>query len=194
MYTSKDKSPLSWPVTQPRTKVRERYKFKLRLGQALDALRREIKLLGVRDAIITCNLPVGSYGTFLIDDGRLADPGVAVYFTLKNAPLAMGCDKWEKLCDNVNALAHTIEAIRGIARWGSTQMMEQAFRGFSALPAPDSDWRTVFQLHGPVSFDDVRVRYKDLALHAHPDREGGDNDAMVRLNRALEAAERELRS
>lgn len=67
-----------------------------------------------------------------------ADKGVAIYFTLNSRQMCFACDRWDKVQDNIYAIAMTIEALRGIERWGSGSMVEQAFTGFVALPAPKS--------------------------------------------------------
>lgn len=188
---AKDRSPLAWPPAQKRTQHRSVSRFKTKLSAALESLRRELRLLRGTDIIITTNLPVGSRGSFLIDEGRLKDPGVAAYFKLRGKPICMACDLWWTLAENVVALARTVEALRGIDRWGSTQMMDRAFTGFAALPPTPTGWRATLGVDGPTDLESVRAIYKRMALDAHPDR-GGTHDAMVRLNAALQAAEREL--
>src|SRR3546814_19053229 len=50
--------------------------------------------------------------------------------------MTFACDRWDTVRDNVRAIGKTIEAIRGIERWGASDMMERAFSAFEALPAP----------------------------------------------------------
>jgi hypothetical protein len=186
--------PLYWPEGVKRTTYRTRSKFKTGLGAAREELLNELKLLRTTNVVISTNLSLRTdNGLFRIDDRRLADPGVAVYFRLKNQPRAMSCDRWDELASNIHALALSIEAMRGIERWGSSDMVERAFTGFTALPPAEHDWRAVFGLASPSSprLDLVKDAYRALALKAHPDR-GGSTEAMARLNAAMEAAEREL--
>lgn len=185
--------PLYWPEGAPRTESwkRRRAPFKTMLGTARENLVRELKLLGAGNKVISTNLPLRPDGLFRIYDGKLEDPGVAVYFRHDRADRAMCCDRWDTLAANIQAIAKTIEALRGIERWGSGDMVARAFAGFASLPAPATDWRAVFggyEAHGLAA---VRSRYKALALEAHPDR-GGSTEQMARLNAAMEAAEREL--
>lgn len=120
------------------------------------------------------------------------DTGVAVYFDLKGDQLCMTCDRWRLLEDNVRAIGKTVEAMRGIERWGSSETMKRAFSGFRhALPAAGIDWRGVFDLKPGATFDDAKRRHRELARNAHPDR-GGNEHEMVRLNQALDAAKEEL--
>ena len=54
--------------------------------------------------------------------------------------MCFACDKWRDVYDNIYAIGKTIEALRGIERWGTGDMVEQAFTGFVALPSPKSPW------------------------------------------------------
>ena len=58
----------------------------------------------------------------------------------------------------MQAIAKTIEALRGINRWGTGDMMEAAFKGFSALPAPDTNkpWREVLDTPQCVNIETAR--------------------------------------
>jgi hypothetical protein len=40
--------------------------------------------------------------------------------------------------DNLQAVAKTIEALRGIDRWGTREMVDAAFQAFAAIPASAS--------------------------------------------------------
>lgn len=186
--------PLYWPEGVKRATHRPWSKFKATLGIAREELLQELKRLGAQDVIISTNLPLRNDGLFRIDDKKPSDPGVAVYFKLKGQPRAMCCDRWSDLASNIHALALSIEAIRGLSRWGSSDMVERAFAGFTALPAPAHDWRVVLGFPtGQPPLELVRERYKARALAAHPDH-GGNAEEMIRLNQAMQAAERELQS
>jgi hypothetical protein len=67
------------------------------------------------------------------------------------------------------------------------------FRGFAALPAPE-DWRKVLFIapFEKPTIEDAERAYRAMARGAHPDHPGGSHDAMARLNRAIEAARKEL--
>jgi hypothetical protein len=190
--------PLYWPEGVKRTPPgrRARARFKTMLGAARENLLGELERLGAANKVISTNLPLRPDGLFRIDDRRLEDPGVAVYFIHVGKPRAMACDRWDTLAANIHALALTIEALRGIERWGSSDLVERAFTGFTALPPaapPPEHWMTVLGFHpsSQVGMASVRARFRELALERHPDR-GGSDLAMARLNEAMEAAEREL--
>lgn len=186
-------SPLRWPQGKQRTPPRQRKpaKFKLSLVGARDDLLAELRRLGACYVVLSSDLEVRKDGLPYATQRAPTDTGVAVYFNLDKEQYVFACDRWDLVEDNVRAIGKTIEALRGIRRWGSGDMLRQAFRGFKQL-APASDWRRVFGVNSSVTLRAVRVLHRQLALEAHPDR-GGTNEAMANLNAALAAAEEELR-
>jgi hypothetical protein len=111
-----------------------------------------------------------------------SDKGVAVYFSHKKRPMCFACDRWDKVQDNIYAVAMTIEALRGIERWGGGKMMEEAFTGFTALPAPPSPWE-LLGLKPGASSAEIETAYRDKAKRWHPDA-GGNHEQMAKLNAA----------
>lgn len=189
--------PLSWPRDRPRTPphLRERSAFVVKqLGRARDELMAELKRMRATDVILSTDVPLKRDG-LPYADGDPEDPGVAVYFTLKGKALCFACDRWRTVGENAWAIAKTVDAMRGIARWGTGEMVERAFTGFAALPpSPESDWRSFMDVHDARTLDEVRAKYRELARGAHPDVAGGSHDDMAKLNAAMEAAEKELGS
>lgn len=59
---------------------------------------------------------------------------MAVYFTHEKEPKCFACDCFDRVEDNLQAIRKTIEALRGIERWGSSEMLNRVFKGFAALP------------------------------------------------------------
>jgi DnaJ-domain-containing protein 1 len=88
--------------------------------------------------------------------------------------------------DNVRAVGKTIEALRGIERWGASDMMERAFSAFEALPAPEQWWQ-VLGVSASASAAEIDAAYRAKARAAHPDT-GGSDAAMARLNAARDRA------
>ena len=188
--------PLRWPPGKPRTPSgqREVAKFKLRLSAARDDLLEELRRLGARYVVLSSNLRVRRDGLPLAKQRQPEDPAVAVYFNLDADQFVFACDVWTLVEDNVRAIGLTIGALRGIKRWGSSDLLKQAFSGFQQLPAAGVDWRSVLDLHHPgVGVDDARDAYRRLARAAHPDH-GGNPHEMMRLNEAMDAAKKELGS
>src|SRR5262245_54177038 len=75
-------------------------------------------------------------------NGSRRTGGSAVYFTHKGRQMCFACDRWDKMEDNLHAVSKTIEALRGIERWGTGEMVQQAFTGFVALPG-NSPWEVL---------------------------------------------------
>ncbi len=115
------------------------------------------------------------------------DPGVAVYFRLRNLPHAIACDKWTRVSDNLTAIAKHIDAIRGQLRWGCATV-DQVFAGFKALPAVGErrPWWTVLGFETPPpDFGPVERKRDELARRHHPDR-GGNVNQMAEINAAYD--------
>lgn len=189
--------PLQWPDGRPRTPAHRRGKaaFTSTFAVARDNLLGEVRRLGGRNLVISTNVPLRQDGLPYANYRRLDDEGVAVYFTYSGKQMCFACDRWDKVEHNMHAIVKTIDALRGVARWGTGDMMAAAFTGFTALPAPGAPrgWREVLGIPpGITSIGIVRAAYKALAMKHHPDRPGGSHDSMTELNAALAAAEKEI--
>lgn len=177
--------PLTWPPGKPKQGGREQSLFRTNLGKAITNLQREVKLMSGTNLVISSNLPLRKDGVPMARAGYIGDPGVAVYFDLKKKPMCFACDRWNKVDDNMQAIAATITALRSIERWGSGSMVEQAFTGFAALPAPEQPWQ-VLGVSSHATKDEIDTAYRRLASEHHPDK-GGDEQRMMRINAAREA-------
>lgn len=120
---------------------------------------------------------------------KVKDPGVAVYFVMKDRPIVLACDKWNRVECNLWAIAKHVEALRGQERWG-IGTVEQAFTGYMALPAPMDlkPWWEVLGIKEEDGHLRVRQAYRDLAVKNHPDN-GGSHEGMVEVNQAWENAQ-----
>ena len=186
--------PLTWPTGWPRTPWNHKRPspFKTTDTKAQNFLFDEIRRLGGRDVILSSNLKLRNDGYPYANQPRCDDEGIAVYFKRRGKDYVFACDTFHRRDANMHAIAKTIEALRGIERWGASDMLERAFTGFTALPPP-FDWRTVlgFVPSDTPTLDEVERHYKDLIHGVHPDQ-GGDHDAFVDLNLARDAARKEL--
>lgn len=204
--------PLSWPTGWPRTPShrRQRARFRrvgtqaydradgskglwkqnqlLTVAQAIDRLQIELGRLGASREILSTNLDVRLDGLPRSGQREPQDPGAAVYFQLQGQPRCLACDRWDRVADNIAAIAAHIEAIRAVDRYG-VGTLDQAFAGYAALPPSASDWRTVlgFAADDRPTVDAITQRYRERARRTHPDA-GGSHDAMATLNAARDAA------
>jgi len=180
---SPNRYPLTWPPAWPRTKYPQRARFDTSQSTAQSGILRELSLLGATNVIISTNIELRRDGLPYAKQPRAdEDRGVAVYFTLDGQQQCIPCDKWNTIADNMQAIRKTIEALRGLDRWGAKEMVNAAFRGFKALPESGSivtpysprPWHEVLQVSPDASGPVVRAAYKQLALKTHPDQGGSD--------------------
>lgn len=189
--------PLFWPQSRPRTPAHQvaRSRFDSTQDRAQRALLDEIRRLGGRETILSTNIRLRNDGLPYASQREPDDAGVAVYFTYKKQPMCFACDRYWRMWENMHAIRLTIEALRGIARWGTGDMMESAFRGFTALPAPGAQrsWREVLGVAADeTDINVVRANYRSRAAQEHPDR-GGDHNAMSEINQAWAQAQEALK-
>jgi hypothetical protein len=98
--------PLCWPDSWPRAAYRISSRFEERtVNQAFEALGNELKRLGCSEWKLSTNIPRTSSGSINSTFRQPADPGVAAYFKYNKKPVALACDKWSRLEDNIYALA-----------------------------------------------------------------------------------------
>jgi hypothetical protein len=117
------------------------------------------------------------------------DPGAAVYFTLKRAERCLACDRWDRVSDNIAAIAQHIDALRRIDRYG-VGTLDQAFAGYAQLPErAGRDWWTVLGVEPDAPLAVIEEAFRDRARVLHPDT-GGNHDAMASLTAARTEARR----
>jgi hypothetical protein len=209
--------PLQWPEGWPRTKAgQKKYgKFgtkKTRPGssyartedititEASTRVLVELERMGIQrqDIVISTNVRTRLDGLPRSGEREPDDSGAAVYWKEWNdTRRVMAIDQYTKVADNIAAIAATLDAMRAIERHGGAQILDRAFTGFVALPAPGSarTWRQVFGFSDTeiVSSDLLREAYRVLASKRHPDKkETGSHAAMVELNVAYDEAKREI--
>jgi hypothetical protein len=186
--------PLHWPAGWPRAKGRSTARFSQKVDNgrytetktvsvavARDRLQRELDLLRASYPTLSTNVELRLDGQPRSDRRDPEDPGVAVYFRLQGRDIALACDKWDRVADNITALAKHIEALRGMDRWG-VGTAAQAFAGYQMLAAPEQ-WFEVLGVSVSATEAEIKSAYRTLAMAAHPDQ-GGSDAAMARLNAA----------
>lgn len=185
--------PLSWPVGWQRTSNPRRSAYGDRsLAAARESVQREVRLFGGRDLIISSNLELRLDGLPRSGQRQPLDKGVAIYFKYKSNPVSFACDKWASVEDNLWAVSLTLSAIRQIERSGASEMLDRAFAGFAALPAPgetsgESWWRTLGVMP-TATMDEIKAAYRGKVKVHHPDA-GGDPLEFQSIQSAYDAAQ-----
>lgn len=196
--------PLEWPAGWDRTPPDERKnsQFKTGFEQARIQLLDEIRLLAGEGGspVITCNIPMRKkdglpYSKYSAPDFEPDDPGVAVYFWFNEEQVCIPCDKWMRVRDNLHAIELTINALRGIERWGAKEMVSAAFKGFEALPSPEDEvtTRDFNYFEDCKTMEELKDRFRELSKFHHPDS-GGATEDFAEIHRQYKKREDELRS
>lgn len=181
-----DAYPLHWPQGWPRAKEPQNARFAGTFAKIRDELFAEIERMGGQYIILSTNIPLRRDGMPYANQREPDDRGVAVYFERRGRQMVFACDRWNRVQDNMRAIQKTIDAIRGVERWGASEMMERAFQAFEALPSPKSCWE-ILGVRPGASHSEIEAAFRDKAKRAHPDA-GGSTTAMADLNRARDEA------
>lgn len=193
--------PLQWPAGRPRTAAPETtYAFRrtgtrsrYTITQAVDLILAELGRMGVPHVVISSNLRVRLDGRPHADQRAPQDAGAAIYFQHRGRQVCFACDKWSTVEDNLRAISLTLEAVRGMERWGAASI-EATFTGYAALPAPAGhrEWWEVLEVSSFADTSDVRAAYRSLVKEHHPDA-GGDAEKFLQIQAAYQAWEEKQR-
>lgn len=205
-------NPLCWPAGWRRTKSRSTAKFRdgvggwrgeegqrtykaagrVDVGEGTNRVLRELKAMGVPswNVIISSDLKLRNDGLpYATQATAHLDPGVAVYWKDRNGQKrCMAIDRYDRIADNLAAIAATLDAMRAIERHGGAEILDRAFTGFAALPAPAAQQKPheILGVDERASRSEIDYAYKRLAAQCHPDK-GGSNDQMSRINTARDS-------
>lgn len=217
--------PLYWPEGWKRTSRRVRASFgkqgsyyseqrqahvtgakqKLTVSQGVQRILAELGRMGIseRDAVISTNVPTRLDGLPYSNAAEPRDPGAAVYWE-KHLPgvgparkQCMAIDLYDRVADNLAAIAATLDAMRAIKRHGGAEILDRAFQGFAALPerAGGLGWREILgfpPLTTPTE-SMVKDHFRERAPKVHPDTATGNRDEFEQLVWARDAALKEVR-
>lgn len=167
-----DAYPLQWPAGKPRTQIPKRSNFSGSQNECQNQVVKEVKLLGGRNLVISTNIKLRQDGLPYASQRAPDDKGVAVYFEYEGNQQCFACDKWDLVKDNMRAIAKTIEALRGIGRWGSGDMVRSAFKGFQALPPPikkQKKWYEILEVQPNWDIARIKVHFKRHYILAESD-------------------------
>lgn len=174
--------PLSWPFGKPRCKKPQPSRFKVNFAKARNELMKELQLLDAKLPVLSTNIPLKRDGLPYASQKEPDDRGVAVYFIYEGKQFCFACDRWEKTGDNIQAIRHTIASLRGIERWGTGEMVQQAFTGFTALPNPENPY-DILGIHKNATTEEINSAYRAKVKILHPDNGGSSED----FNRVVNA-------
>lgn len=210
--------PLAWPTGWKRTPAENRKggkfvrtekvysdtssrtkTYQMTVEVARKRLIAELDRMGIPDyqVILSTDIPLRKDG-FQRSDYEPANPGAAVYWRDRDEQRVMAIDLYDRVADNIAALAATIEAMRAIERHGGAVILDRAFSGFAALPAPvtgQKPWREVFGFAQEETVSAIRLEgaYRRARGEAHPDRpKTGSHEKFLAVQAAYEQAAREL--
>jgi hypothetical protein len=132
-------SPLTWPVGWKRTPADQRREARfgkarqnhgnghyvgarsLTIAEATQRVLDELTRMGLvrDDIVVSSNLKLRLDGLPRSDQREPDDPGVAVYWQEPvGPPKVMAIDQYERVADNLAAIAATLDAMRAIERHG----------------------------------------------------------------------------
>lgn len=196
-------SPLTWPTGWKRTDTHDRARARfnkkkwsgygtrqLTINDAREALEGEMWRLGVEgEFILSTDLQLRLDGFPRSGQREPEDPGASVWWRPPGADQdrVIAIDIYDRVADNIYAIAKTIEAMRGIKRWGGGEVLERTFTGLTALPSPETaggvDPYQVIGIDRGASDVEIRRAFNKARSKAHPDH-GGSTE---RFNQVIEA-------
>ncbi|MEL6715624.1 MAG: J domain-containing protein, partial [Planctomycetota bacterium] len=190
-------SPLHWPAGRPRTLTRNRRHWRAEVrhtvGQAMESVLGELGRMGVRrdEVVISSDRALRLDGLPRAGAREPDDPGVAVWFEFNGRPRVIACDQYRSNAQNLRAIFKTIEALRGVERWGACDL-EQAFAGHQAIAPPTSIDPDPWAFYGldeeDATADEVRAAYRAEAKLAHPDQPDGSEERLAMIVRLRDRA------
>lgn len=204
--------PLTWPEGWKRTPLSQQAvgrfgvaktrgswttRDEISISEATNRLLQELERMSVsrHEVVLSTNLQLRLDGLPRSGQAAPRDPGAAVYWRdpFNGQPRSMAIDRYTKVEQNIAALAATIEAMRAIERHGGAVVLERAFTGFAALPAPGAAraWWAVLGVSESATADEIRAAHRRLASQHHPDK-GGTAEQMAAINKARDEALRNL--
>ena len=190
--------PLCWPENKPRAAERMDRSYRgAYFGTNVNKMTRAKALAAIEDEMRKWRIDRWIISTAPAYRQGPTDPAAALWWDHPGLGLrVLACDQYARVHDNLYAIALTLDALRGLERWGA-YTMEQAIEGAKlALPPPAGSANIVWrQVLGDVpkgiekvdALAVINARYRRMAQEA-----GDDEGEKLRLNLAVEAARLEF--
>lgn len=183
--------PLQWPAGWRRSRSTSRAAFRaarrsLSVSEGVQRVLHELNVMGVsqNDVVVSTNVRTRLDGTPRSDQAEPHDSGVAVYWRRGKETRCMAIDRYDRVADNLAAIAATLDAMRAIERHGGGAILDRVFQGFTALPAPESWWQVLGLKDPDATREQIETAHRVLIMKHHPDRPDGDTEKAARINRA----------
>jgi hypothetical protein len=180
--------PLHWPEGWERAATRKSAKFgknvpgkgfvQLAVADSAARVNAELEQMDIAydDIIISSNVQPRLDNRPRSGQKEPDDVGVAIYW--KNAQgewQCMALDSYDRVADNLAAIAATLEAFRAIKRHGGASILNRAFKGFVALPEPSRRaWWIILGTEETANEKEVEQAYRRMRSRAHPDNGGNE--------------------
>lgn len=140
------------------------------------------------DLIISTNVELRLDGLPYSNRRPPKDPGVCAYFTLDGIHIALPCDTFDRVEDNVAAIAGHINADRRQERYGVGKTKDR-FAGFPGLPAAGegtgSAWWEILGVEMTATRDEIKKAFRIKAKDVHPDKNNNNRAQWDVLEIAL---------
>lgn len=203
--------PLQWPAGWKRTEPnwRKRAKFGKRrdsaygggyrslgevtIAEGVERIRAELQRMGISsdDLVISSNLELRLDGFPKSAQREPTDPGIAVYWRDFSDQRCMAIDRYDRVADNLAAVAATLEAMRAIERHGGAEILNRAFTGFAQLGHDRGrQWWDVLGVASDSPPSVIEAHYLRRRSATHPDK-GGDAAEFDAVQRAWESWQKE---
>lgn len=192
-------SPLYWPEGWKKTSLPTTSQFANHsIAKATKFIIDELGRMDIGNwnVIISTDLRLRNDGLPYSTQREPENKGVAVWWKDNGEQRVIALDKYDRIADNMYAIGKTIEAMRGIDRWGGGEILNRTFAGFTSLPSPDRvierSWRDVLEYYDGNNIAHAKERYLIARMYAHPDKEGGSNEKFHEVEKAWEQCQAEL--
>lgn len=191
------------PPSQPGGSGYDRF-ANITFPESRDLLFAALKKLKAASVVVSTDHPTDRFNLPVESKRKVNDNGVAVYFQYLGRAQVMACDRYMTTAANMRSLGLAIEALCQLERHGGGVMMEKAFEGFAALTdgtggKKSRHWSEILGVDPrplgvspAVAKAMIEAAWKEAIAAAHPDKEGGSDEAAQEVNTAREQALAEI--